>query len=164
MTELNIHLNSCSSSVPCALGCGTLGYFVLTAPPSIFTTHCGTLLVKPVNPGIHPTLLTPVLSTIVLAKVVREHKNKAKEFRKYNTMDRACKQVINKLVPKKFNKSLASRLIRFSKITCLDILTNLITEYAELDNDAIQLIDRNMEALITGETLFEDFIKQIEWN
>ena len=76
-------------------------------------------------------------------------------------MDLACKQVISKIVPEKFYKSLASRLIGFSKITSLDILTHLITEYAELDDDdAIQLIDRNMKTPINGETLFEDFIEQ----
>ena len=64
----------------------------------------------------------------------------------------------------KFYKSLASRLIGFSKITGLEILTHLITEYAELDDEAIQLIDKNMKTPINGETLFEDFIEQIEWN
>ena len=125
MTELNIYLNSCSLSVPCAL------YLVLTAQPSIFTTHCGTPFIKPVNPGIHPTLPTPAPSAVVLAELAREHKNKNKEFREYNAMDRACKQVISKLIPEKFYKSLASRLIGFSKITCLEILTHLITEYAK---------------------------------
>ena len=164
MTELNIYLNSCSSSVPCALGCGTLGYLVLTAQPSIFTTHCGTPFIKPVNPGIHPTIPTPPPSAVVLAELVRAHKNRMKEFQEYNAMDKAIKRVISKLIPEKFYKSLASRLIGFSKITGLEILTHLITEYEELDDEAIQIIDKNMKTPINGETLFEDFIEQIEWN
>ena len=164
MTELNVYLNSCSSSLPCSLGCGTLGYLVLTAQPSIFTTHCGTAFIEPVNPGVHPIVPVPAPSAAVMAELVREHKNKIKQFQEYNAMDRACKNVISKLIPNKFYKSLASRLIGFSKITCLEILTHLITEYAELDDDAIQLIDSNMKNPINGETLFEDFIEQIEWN
>ena len=35
MNETNAYLNSCSSSVLCTLGCGTVGYLVLTAQPSI---------------------------------------------------------------------------------------------------------------------------------
>ena len=164
LTALNVYLNSCSSSVPCALGCGTLGFLVLTAQPSIFTTHCATPFIKPVNPGIHPTIPTPPPSAVVLAELVRAHKNRMKEFQEYNAMDRAIKRVISKLIPEKFYKSLASRLIGFSKITGLEILTHLITEYAELDDEAIQLIDKNMKTPINGETLFEDFIEQIEWN
>jgi len=144
--------------------CGTLGYLVFMAQPSIFTTHCETPFIKPVNPGMHPTLPDPPPTAVVLAELVREHKNKIKKFREYNAMDRACKQVISKLIPEKFYKSLASRLIGFSKITCLKILTHLITEYTKLDDDAIQLINKNMKTLINGETLFKDFIEQIEWN
>ena len=42
MTKLNVYLNPCLSAVDCMLGCGTLGYLVLTAQPSVFNTHCGT--------------------------------------------------------------------------------------------------------------------------
>jgi len=164
MTELNVYLNSCSLSVPCALGCGTSGYLVLTAQPSIFTNHCATAFVRPVNPGIHPSIPTPAPSAADLSIIVRDHKNDVRVFNKYNAVDGVCKQVIHKLIPEKFYKSLASRLISFSKITCLQILTHLITEYAELDDDAIQDINKNMKTPINRETLFEEFVEQIEWN
>lgn len=55
--------------------------------------------------------------------------------------------------------------IGFSKVICLKILTHLITKYTEIDDDdTIQAIDSNMKAPINGETLFEDFVEQIEWN
>ena len=37
MTNMNLCLNSCSSAVNCTLGCGTLGYLVLTAHPAVFS-------------------------------------------------------------------------------------------------------------------------------
>ena len=45
MTNLNVYLNLCSSEVDCTLGCGTLGYLVLTAQPAVFNTHCGTAFI-----------------------------------------------------------------------------------------------------------------------
>ena len=56
----------------------------------------------------------------------------------------AIKRVIQRLIPAKLYKSLSSRLIGFSKVTSLAILTHLITKYAELDDDTIQDIDKNM--------------------
>ena len=56
MTNLNVYLNLCSSAVDCTLGCGTLGYLVLTAQPDVFNTHCVTKFVVPKNPGIHPVM------------------------------------------------------------------------------------------------------------
>ena len=59
MTNLNVYLNSCSSAVYCTLGCGTLGYLVLTAQPAVFNTHCVTKFVIPKNGGIHPVMPDP---------------------------------------------------------------------------------------------------------
>ena len=64
----------------------------------------------------------------------------------------------------KIYKSLASRLIGFSKVTCLTILTHLITEYAELDDDTVQETDKNMKTPINCDTLHEEFVEQIERN
>ena len=75
-----------------------------------------------------------------------------------------CKKVIRQLIPEKIYKSLSSRIIGFTKVTSLKILTHLITEYAELEEEYMQDIDRKMKDSISGETLFEEFAKQIEWN
>ena len=40
----------------CMLGCGTLGYLVLTAQTSVFSTHYGTGFHVPKNMGIHPVM------------------------------------------------------------------------------------------------------------
>ena len=68
------------------------------------------------------------------------------------------------MIPDKYYKSLSSRIIGFAKFTCLQILTHLITEYAGLEDDDIQEIDQRMEEPISSETIFEEFVKQIEWN
>ena len=54
MTNLGVYLNLCSSAVDCTLGCGTLGYLILTTHPNVFNTHCGTAFFTLINTGIHP--------------------------------------------------------------------------------------------------------------
>ena len=65
---------------------------------------------------------------------------------------------------KKFYKTLSSRTICFAKVTSLEILTRLITEYAELEEEDVQDIDRKLKEPISSETLFGEFVGQIEWN
>ena len=68
------------------------------------------------------------------------------------------------MILEKFYKSLSSQIIAFENFTCLQILTHLITEYAELEDDAIQEIDQRTKEPILGKTIFKEFIKKIEWN
>ena len=163
-TNLNVYLNSCSSAVDCTLGYGTLGYLGLTAQPTLSSTHCVTPLITPRNTGIHPVIPNPAPTDAILSKLVRTHKNCVRLFNEYHAVDRACKTVISKLIPEKFYKSLLSRIIGFKKVTSLEILTRLISEYAELEEEDMQEIERKIKEPISGETLFEEFVEQIEWN
>ena len=58
-------------------------------------------------------------------------------FNEYHAVNCACQKVISKLIPENFYKSLSSRIIDFVKVTILDILTHLISEYAELEEEDI---------------------------
>ena len=80
MTNLNVYLNSCSSAVDCTLGCGTLGYLVLTSQPAIFNTHCATMFVTPKNPGINPVMPGPAPTAVILSELVRTHKHELSLF------------------------------------------------------------------------------------
>ena len=144
-TNLNVYLNSCSSAVDCTLGCVTLGYLVLTAHPAVFNTHCGTEFLSPRNPGIHPVMPDPAPTATIFSKLLGTHKQKVRLFNEYHEVNRACKKVISKLIPEKVYKSLSSRIICFTKVTSLEILTHLITEYAELEEEDVQDIDSENE-------------------
>ena len=61
----------------------------------------------------------------------------------------------------KYYKSLSSQIIGFAKFTCIQILTHLITEYVELEDDDIQDIYQRMKEPISGENIFEEFIKKM---
>ena len=130
MANLNVYLNSCSSVVDCTLGYGTLGYLVLTAQTAVFNTHCVTKFITSRNPGIHPVMPDPAPTSAILSELVRTHKHEVRLFNKYHAVNRARKKSISKLIPEKFYKSLLSRIIGFAKVTSLEILTHLISEYA----------------------------------
>ena len=161
MTNINVYLNLCLSAVAWTLGCGKLGYLVLTEQPAVFNTHFGTEFITPINPGIHLVMPDPAPTVTILSKLIRTHKQEVCLFNKYYVVNCACKKVINKLIPEKYYKSLSSRIIGLAKFTSLEILTCLINEYAELEEEDVQDINHKMKEPISGETLFEDFVEQI---
>ena len=164
MMNLNVYLNLCSSAVDCTLGCDTLGYLVLTAKPAVFNTRCGTPFITQINPGIHPVMSNPAPTAAILSELVRTHKHHVRLINDYRAVDRAYKKVVSELIPEKFYKSLSICIIGFAKVTSLYILTRLINEYAKLEEEDVQEIDRKMKEPISGKTLFEEFVKKIVWN
>ena len=92
MTNLNIYLNLCLSAVDCTLGCGTLGYLVLTAQPAVFNNHCVTKFITPINPGIHPVIPYLAPTATILSELARTHKHEVRLFNEYHAVDRACKK------------------------------------------------------------------------
>ena len=104
----------------------------------------------------------PAPTAAIFTELVRTHKHEVCLFNKYHTVNCACKKVISKLIPEKFYKYLSSCIIGFAKVTSQEILTFLITEYAELEEEDVQDIDPKMKEPISGETLFEEFVEQIE--
>ena len=102
----------------------------------------------------------PAPTAAILFKLVRTHKHKVCLFNKYHAVNWACKKVISQLILEKYYKSLLSQIIGLAKVTCLQILNHLITEYAELEDDDIQEIDQNMQDPISGKTIFEYFIEK----
>ena len=68
------------------------------------------------------------------------------------------------MIPEKIYKPLSSRIIGFVKVTSLEIFTHPITENAELEEEDVQDIDQKMKEPITDESIFEEFIEQIECN
>ena len=106
----------------------------------------------------------PAPTAAIFSELVRTHKHEVHFFNEYHAVDRACKRVIRKLTPEKFYKSLSSSIIGFAKFISLEILTHLISEYSELEEEDVQDINQKMKEHISGKTLFEEFVYQIEWN
>ena len=82
-----VYLNFFSPAVNCTLGCGTLGYLVLTEQPSVFNTHCGKAFLPPKNLGIYPVMPDPYPTAAILSKIVRTHNHEVCLFNKYHAVD-----------------------------------------------------------------------------
>ena len=106
----------------------------------------------------------PAPTAAILSELVRTHKHEVRPFSEYYAVDRACKKFISELISQKFYKSLSSRIIGYAKVTSLEIMTHLISEYAKLEEEDIQEIDRKIKEPISGETLFKELFEQIECN
>ena len=87
----------------------------------------------------------PAPMAVFFSKLVRTHKHQVRLFKKYHAVDRLCKKFISKLIQEKFHRFLSSRIIGFAKVTSLEILTHLITEYVELEEEDVQEIDRKVK-------------------
>ena len=106
----------------------------------------------------------PEPTAAIFSKLVITHKHEVSLFNKYHSVYRARNKVISQLIPEKYYKSLSNRITSFTKVTFLQILTHLITKYAELEDDDIQEIDRRNEGTDFRQEHFEEFIEKIRWN
>ena len=84
----------------------------------------------------------PAPTAVIFSELVRTHKHQFFMFNEYHAVNHACKKVVSKLNPEKLYKSLSSRIIGFAKVTSLNILTHLITEYSEIEEKDVQDIDQ----------------------
>ena len=98
MTNLNVYLNSCSSTVDCTIGCGTLEYLVLTEQPSVFNTHCGTEFSCTDKYGHSSSHAQPNSNGRNFSKLVTTHNHEVRIFNEYHAVDCACKKVIRKFI------------------------------------------------------------------
>ena len=161
MTEVNGFLNACAASVHCNLGNGTLVYLVLTAKPDSFTIASPASFGKPVNPGVL-VLAELAPSAAVIGTLTRQRKENMRVFNEYYSVDKACKKFLFTLIPEAYFWSFKNKYTGYANIKCLDILTHLWTTYGVLQDFEVQENDLRMKQPITAETLFEDFVEQIE--
>ena len=101
----------------------------------------------------------PAPRAAIFPKLVRTHKHQVRIFDEYHAVDRACKKFFCKLIPEKFYKSLSSLIISFAKVTSLEILTHLITEYTKLEEEGVQNIDSEDERT----HLRQNYVRRFIW-
>ena len=103
----------------------------------------------------------PDPTAVILSKLIRTHKHEVLLLNEYHAVDRACKNIISELILEKFYKSLSSRIIGFTKVTSLEILMHIISEYAELEEEDIQEIEQKIKEPISVETPLEEFFEKL---
>ena len=161
MTEVNGFLSACAASVHCNLSNSTIGYIVLTAQPASFKIASPTSFVKPVNPVVL-VLADPAPSAAVIRTLTRHHTENMRVFNDYHSVDKACKKVIFTQIPEAYFRSFKNKYTGYANVKCLDILSHLWNMYGVLQDCEVQENDVRMKKPISAETLFEEFVVQIE--
>ena len=145
----------------CNLSNGTVGYLVITAQPASFTIASPTVFVKPINPG-DLVLAESAPAAAFIGTLTCKHKEDICVFNEYHSVEKACLKVLFTLVPEAYFRSFKNKYTGYANVTCLDILTHLWTTYGVLQDFEVQENDLRMKHPITAETLFEDFVEQVE--
>ena len=161
MMEVNGFLNACTSSVHCNLGNGTVGYLVLTAQPASFQIASPTSFVKPVIPGVL-VLGDPAPSAVVIGSLTCQHTEDTIVFNEDHSVDRACKKYLCALIPEAYFRSFKNKYTGYANVQCLEIMSHLWSTYGVLQDYEVQENDVKMKKAISDETLFEEFVEQIE--
>ena len=105
ISEVNLKLNSNSTSVQSNLGCGNLGLLQLTVSSAVYNTLLSTTFIVPVNPGSVPII--PANSTGAQITELRYAFNTSSAlFNEYDRTDKALRKVLLSTVYKMFIPSL----------------------------------------------------------
>ena len=83
-------------------------------------------------------------------------------FNEYYSADKACKKILFTIITEAYFRSFKNKYTGYANVKWLDILTHLWTTYGVLQDFEVQENDLGMKQPITAETLFEEFVEQIE--
>ena len=83
-------------------------------------------------------------------------------FNDYHSVDRACKKVLCTLIPEAYFRSFKNKYTGYANVQCLEIMSHLWSTYRLLQDYEGQENDVKMKKSILAETLFEEFVGQIE--
>ena len=97
-----------------------------------------------------------------MGTLTRQHTENMRVFNKYYSVDKACKKVLFTLIPEAYFRSFKNKYTGYANVKCIDILTHLWTTYSVLKYFEGQEHDLRMKQPIMAETLFEEFVEQIE--
>ena len=131
IAEVNLKLNSNSSSVQSNLGCGTLGLLQLTVSPAVYNNLSITPFIVPVNPSSVPII--PANSTG--AQITELHyafDTAAALFNEYDRTDNALRQILLSAVNEMFIRFLQHEYVGYGLTTTRAILDYLYTTYANI--------------------------------
>ena len=83
-------------------------------------------------------------------------------FNEYHSVEKACKKFIFTLIPEAYFRSFKNNYTGYANVKCVDILSHIWTTCGVLQDFEVQENNVPMKQLISAETLFEEFVEQIE--
>ena len=161
IADLHSQLNANSASIQSHLGNGRLGLLFLTVSPAVYNTLSAVPFVPPVNPG--PTPVFPVGATGPQIANVRATFVEANElFLKYDSADKALKQLLLGAVDAMFVLIIKIKYISYLNVTTRALLDHLYAQYARITATHIRANDVTFKTPYDPNMPIETLFDQIE--
>jgi hypothetical protein len=141
---------------------GLLG-LVVTATKYIADVDPAHPFVRPVNPGLGPDI--PAAATQhQIAQLNHQYTNAKDEYQLVNTVKKVLRKQITNSVDDLYLSSMHNRLTGYANIPVATMLMNLFTNYAQIDNLAMDDVKTNIRKQWDPNTPIESMYKQIQTN
>jgi len=155
-------LNANAISVDSYDGGGLNGHLALTVTPAAYLAHdhrSPLVYVPPVAPAAEPVFPTEAPTGPQITEANRLLLVRQKTFKLYHDVDKALVRQIIAVTPLIYQHALNDRQSGFSRVTCLQMLTHLRTQYGqvtmEMKDDNIQRMSTAWHPLMPIDTLFQ---------
>ena len=161
-TEVNGFLNACAASAHCNLGNDTVGYLALTAQPASFLIASPTSFGQTGQSWCVGTGRPPHRQRAVIGSLTRQRTEDTIVFNEYHSVDRACKKVLCKVIPEAYLRSFKNKYTGYATLQCLKNSVTLMEYVRGITRlQSARKLCKD-EKVISSETLFEEFVEQIE--
>ena len=137
-------LNANAISVHSYEGGGLNGHLTLTVTPAVYLQIAGVPFVPPSAPTTEPVFLNDAPTAAQISEAHRLPLSHQKTFRLYHDVDKALVRQIIAATPTIYLNALNDRLFGFSRVTCLQMLTHLRTQYGQV---TMEMKDANMQRM-----------------
>ena len=137
-------LNANAISVHSYEGGGLNGHLTLTVTPAVYLQIAGVPFVPPSAPTTEPLFLNDAPTAAQISEAHRLPLSHQKTFRLYHDVDKALVRQIIAATPTIYLNALNDRLFGFSRVTCLQMLTHLRTQYGQV---TMEMKDANMQRM-----------------
>jgi hypothetical protein len=154
-----------AASIDSARGSGNhrlLG-LVVTAAEYIANVDPAHPFICPVNPGLGPDIPAAVTQHQI-AQLNRQYTNAKDEYQLVNTVEKALRKQITDSVDDLYLSSMHNHLTGYTNVPVATMLTNLFTNYAQIDNLAMDDVETNIHKQWDPNTPTESMYKQIQTN
>ena len=157
IAKINLQLNVNAATVYSSRGNGRLGLLALTVTSEVYTLHSDQPFEPPANPGPTPEYPdNPMQHQIQLA--TQAHATSLKAWEEYKATDKALKQQLLSAISEQFYKALRNRIVGYTNITTLQILTHLCTTCGKITANDLMKNDTKIKQNYNSTQPFEDLI------
>jgi hypothetical protein len=154
-----------AASIESMRGGGNHGLLGLVVTPARYAADVAPAypFIHPVNPGLGPVF--PANATQhQIAQLNRQYSNAKDKYNLVNTVKKAvCKQITDS-IEDLYHSSMHNRLTGYANVPVATMLMNLFTNYAQIDNLAMDNVEDNIQKQWDPNTPIESMYKQIQTN